>query len=111
MIYLVRISEHKLRIFYPLSVLPLLYLYLVLFIFIYKYICCLHNNIEAGAAPQNGVSLYEDDSLHRVSLGNFGPHDECPHLIFYCIFSWEPALETLNSQADEVKKNHCNFRQ
>ena len=31
------------------------------------------------------------------------------------VFSWEPALETLNSQAaaaaEEVKKNHCNFRQ
>ena len=29
------------------------------------------------------------------------------------IFSWEPALETPNSQAAEadVKKKHCNFRQ
>ena len=27
-------------------------------------------------------------------------------------FSWEPALETLNSQDEEaeVKKNHCNFQ-
>ena len=29
------------------------------------------------------------------------------------IFSWEPALETLNSREGEaeVKKKHCNFRQ
>ena len=37
------------------------------------------------------------------------------HLKLHAIFSWEPALETLNSQGaaeeEEVKKKHCNFRQ
>ena len=33
-----------------------------------------------------------------------------PHGPGTFIFSWEPALETLNSRVAVVQKKHCNFR-
>ena len=64
------------------------------------------------------LSLSISHSLSLDMLNNFYFHVYAQNSLFIgenvnVFISWEPALETLNSQAEdeEVKKKHCNFRQ